>query len=84
MLKKLIGKSPEYVGKIKDNLEARHFVTKEVCARVCDRAVKAFLLYVCNFGKVCTLANLTLAPVISADRLFPGRFWTCSLRLRYY
>ena len=34
MLKKLIGKSPEYVGKIKDNVEARHFVTKEVCARL--------------------------------------------------
>ena len=30
MLKKLIGKSPDYVGKIKDNLEARNFVTKEV------------------------------------------------------
>ena len=39
MLKKLIGKSPDYVGKIKDNLEARHFVTKEVCA--CDRIVEA-------------------------------------------
>ena len=39
MLKKLIGKSPDYVGKIKDNLEERHFVTKEVCA--CDRIVEA-------------------------------------------
>ena len=39
MLKKLIGKSPDYVGKIKDNLEAHHFVTKEVCA--CDRIVES-------------------------------------------
>ena len=39
MLKKLIGKSPDYVGKIKDNLKAHHFVTKEVCA--CDCIVEA-------------------------------------------
>ena len=30
MLKTLFGKSPEYVGKIKDTLEARHFETTEV------------------------------------------------------
>ena len=30
MLKTLFGKSPEYVGKIKDSLEARHFETTEV------------------------------------------------------
>ncbi|XP_065908017.1 uncharacterized protein [Dysidea avara] len=28
--KKLIGKTPDYVGKIKDNLEGHHFATKEV------------------------------------------------------
>jgi len=34
MLKKLIGKSPDYVGKIKDNLEGHHFATKEVCFNI--------------------------------------------------
>ena len=43
MSKKLTDKSPDYVGKIKDNLEARHFITKEVCAGVCcDRIHEAF------------------------------------------
>ena len=32
--KKLIGKTPDYVGKIKDNLESRHFATKKVSSTV--------------------------------------------------